>query len=154
MRPNAYGSSTIGVKKSTVCTSASSSVSRTTAASSAVLASTSTRGSLVRGSPATIGRSCAAPILQPHPAPCDSEVRGTVIGLESCRSVPGGRAYTDEELDAAVQALAQPGRLEDAQRIVAARAPQLQRILNEALEDADWFGPTHQAEVLKAASVA
>ena len=81
MRPNAYGSSTIGVKKSTVCTIARSSLRRTTPASSEVAVPTSTRGSAGAGSPATIGRSCAAPILQPHPAPCDREVRGTAIAV-------------------------------------------------------------------------
>ena len=35
-----------------------------------------------------------------------------------------------------------------------ATAPQLQGILNEALESADWFGSAHQAEVLRAAGVA
>jgi hypothetical protein len=56
-------------------------------------------------------------------------------------------------VDAAVQALAEPGRLDDAQRLVSASAPQLQRILNQALEDADWFGAAHVAEVRKAAGV-
>jgi hypothetical protein len=67
--------------------------------------------------------------------------------------VPGPRPYSDEEVEAAVQALAEPGRLEDAQRLVSGNAPQLQRILNQALEDSDWFGPTHVAEVRKAAGV-
>ena len=52
-----------------------------------------------------------------------------------------------------MQALAEPGRLDDAQRLVSANAPQLQRILNQALEDADWFGAAHVAEVRKAAGV-
>ncbi len=69
IRPNAYGSSTIGVKKSTVCTIASDSVSWTTPASSAVSVATSTRGSVGRASPATIGRRSAADSLQPQPAP-------------------------------------------------------------------------------------
>jgi hypothetical protein len=67
--------------------------------------------------------------------------------------VPGRRAYSDEEVEAAVQALAEPGRLEQAQQMVAGSAPQLQRILNAALEDSDWFGPAHVAEVRKAAAV-
>ena len=49
MAPQAPASSTIGVKKSTVATSARSSVRRNTAASSRVAASTSTRGSLIAG---------------------------------------------------------------------------------------------------------
>ena len=67
--------------------------------------------------------------------------------------MPGPRAYSDEEVEAAVQALAEPGRLEEAQQLVAGSAPQLQRILNAALEDSDWFGPAHVAEVRKAAAV-
>ena len=62
--------------------------------------------------------------------------------------------YTDAQVDAAVEALSDPGALEDAQRLVAAAAPQLQGILNQALESADWFGSAHQAEVLRAAGVA
>ena len=81
IRPNAYGSSTIGVKKSTVCTIASESVSCTTPASSACSAATSTRGSVGRGSPATIGRRSAADSLQPQPAPWEREVRGTAIAF-------------------------------------------------------------------------
>src|SRR3954466_437972 len=81
MRPNAYGSSTIGVKKSAVCTIASSSVSLTTPASSAVPAATSTRGSVGAARPATIGRRSAAGSLQPQPAPWEREVRaGAVMG--------------------------------------------------------------------------
>src|SRR3954463_15782176 len=49
IRPNAYGSSTIGVKKSAVWTSARSSLRRTTPASSAVSAATRTRGAGGRG---------------------------------------------------------------------------------------------------------
>ena len=60
-------------------------------------------------------------------------------------------AHSDAEIDAAIEALSDPARLEEAQRLVAARAPQLQRILDEALEAAGWFGSAHQAELLKAA---
>ena len=62
------------------------------------------------------------------------------------------RAYTDAEVEAAVQALSEPERLAEAQRIVATSAPALQRILNQALEAADWFGSAHQAEVHSAAT--
>src|SRR3954471_3158965 len=152
IRPNAYGSSTIGVKKSAVCTIASSSVSCTTPASSAVSAPTSTRGSVGRGSPATIGRRSAADSLQPQPAPWESEVRGTVT--RSYDGWPVRRAYTDAEVDAAVQALADPVRFDEAQRIVAEHAPALQRILNQALDEADWFGSAHHQQVLEAAGKA
>ena len=65
--------------------------------------------------------------------------------------MPARRAYSDAEIEAAIQALADPARLEEAQRIVGANVPRLQRILNEALQAADWFGSAHQAAVLEAA---
>ena len=60
------------------------------------------------------------------------------------------RAYSDAEVEAAIEALSQPERLEEAQRLVGSNAPGLQRILNEALDAADWFGSAHQAAVLEA----
>ena len=62
--------------------------------------------------------------------------------------------HSDAEIDAAIEALSDPQRLEEAQRLVQAKAPQLQRILDQALESADWFGSAHQAEVLRAAGTA
>ena len=59
--------------------------------------------------------------------------------------------HSDAEIDSAIEALSDPQRLEQAQRLVSAKAPQLQRILDQALEAADWYGSAHQAEVLKAA---
>ena len=59
--------------------------------------------------------------------------------------------HSDADINAAIEALSDPARLEEAQRLVAAKAPQLQRILDQALHEADWFGSAHQAEVLKAA---
>jgi hypothetical protein len=64
------------------------------------------------------------------------------------------RAYTDVEVDAAVQALSDPARFEEAQRIVAAHAPALQRILNSALDEANWFGSAQHQQVLEAAGKA
>ena len=64
------------------------------------------------------------------------------------------RAYTDREVEAAVQALAEPARLEEAQRLVGANAPGLRQILDEALHAADWFGSAHQAVLLEAAGKA
>jgi len=61
------------------------------------------------------------------------------------------RAHSDAEVEAAIEALSQPERLEEAQRLVAANAPGIQRILNEALDAAEWFGSAHQAAVLEAA---
>ena len=59
-------------------------------------------------------------------------------------------AFSDAEVEAAIRRLEEPGRLDAAQRTVAAQAPALQRILNQALEDADWFGSAHRDEVRKA----
>jgi hypothetical protein len=64
------------------------------------------------------------------------------------------RAYTDDEVEAAVQALSQPERLDEAQRVVSDNAPALQRILNQVLHEADWFGSAHQQQVLEAAGTA
>jgi hypothetical protein len=64
------------------------------------------------------------------------------------------RAYTDAEVHAAVQALSDPDRFDEAQRIVAEHAPALQRILNQALEEANWFDIAHQQQVLDAAGKA
>ena len=68
--------------------------------------------------------------------------------------MPGRRAYSDAQIEAAVQALSEPERLERAQRLVASNAPALQRVLNHALDAADWFGSAHQSEVRKAAAAA
>jgi hypothetical protein len=59
--------------------------------------------------------------------------------------------HSDAEIDAAIEALSDPARLEEAQRLVSAKAPQLQAILEQALASAAWFGSAHEAEVLKAA---
>ena len=63
------------------------------------------------------------------------------------------RAYTDEEVEAAVQALVEPGRLDEAQQVVAANAPALQRIFDLALAEAAWFGPAEQSGLREAAGV-
>ncbi len=65
--------------------------------------------------------------------------------------MPERRAYSEAEIEAAVEKLTEPDRLETAQRIVAHSAPQLQRILNQALEAGEWFGSAHRAAVLNAA---
>jgi hypothetical protein len=58
--------------------------------------------------------------------------------------------YSDEEIDAAVQALTEPDRLAGARDTVARLAPQLQRVLNDALVAGGWFGEAHEAQVEKA----
>jgi hypothetical protein len=63
-------------------------------------------------------------------------------------------AHSDAELDAAIEALSDPQRLEAAQQLVASRAPQLQHILDQALHAAGWFDQAHEASVLSAAGTA
>ena len=60
--------------------------------------------------------------------------------------------YSDEQIDAAIEALSEPEAFRDAERQVARAAPRLQRILAEALGAGGWFGESHDAEVLKAAT--
>jgi hypothetical protein len=62
------------------------------------------------------------------------------------------RAYSDEELDAAIEALTERERFHEAESVVTAAAPKLQRVLAEALETGGWFGEAHEAELRKAAA--
>ena len=59
--------------------------------------------------------------------------------------------YTEEELEAAVEALSERERFREAEALVAGAAPNLQRVLAQALEAGGWFGESHEAEVRKAA---
>ena len=54
--------------------------------------------------------------------------------------------HSDEDIDRAIEALSDPERLEEAQRLVEAKAPQLQRILDRTLES--WLD---EVELLRAA---
>ena len=60
--------------------------------------------------------------------------------------------FTDEQLDRALEALSDPQRFREAESRVARVAPQLQRILNEALGAGGWFGDAHESQVRQAAS--
>jgi hypothetical protein len=60
--------------------------------------------------------------------------------------------YTREQLEAAFAALSEPGRLREAETLVAATAPQLQRLLAAALAEGGWFEESHEAELAKAAA--
>jgi hypothetical protein len=55
-------------------------------------------------------------------------------------------------LDAAIEALTNRERFREAESVVAAAAPRLQRILADALETGGWFGEAHEEEVRKAAT--
>jgi len=66
--------------------------------------------------------------------------------------VPEERPLSDAAIDAAVQALSDPDRFREAEARVSRIAPQLQRILNQALHEGGWFGEAHEGELLKAAT--
>jgi hypothetical protein len=61
--------------------------------------------------------------------------------------------YTDEEVEAAIEAISRPGAFKEAERAVARAAPRLQGVLAEALGAGGWFDESHEAEVLKAATM-
>jgi hypothetical protein len=62
------------------------------------------------------------------------------------------RRFTAEEVDRAVASLADdPDRFAHAQEIVQHAAPNLQRVLNEALHAGGWFGEAHESQVAAAA---
>jgi len=60
--------------------------------------------------------------------------------------------YSDEQVEAAIEALSEPGAVERAERAVASAAPTLQKILAEALGAGGWFGESHESQLLKAAT--
>jgi Lon protease-like protein len=59
----------------------------------------------------------------------------------------------DEQLEAAIERLVDAERFAEAERVVARAAPQLQKVLAAALAEGGWFGESHDAETLKAATV-
>jgi hypothetical protein len=61
--------------------------------------------------------------------------------------------YSDEQIDAAIDAISDPEVFRETERQVARAAPRLQKILAEALGAGGWFGESHDAEVLKAATM-
>jgi hypothetical protein len=58
--------------------------------------------------------------------------------------------FTDEQVDAAARALSDPDRFAGAERRLTELAPQLQRVLAQALEEGDWFGDAHRSQVRSA----
>jgi len=60
--------------------------------------------------------------------------------------------YSDEQIDAAIEAISDPDAFRESEAQVARVAPKLQRILAEALGAGGWFGESHESEVLKAAT--
>ncbi len=60
--------------------------------------------------------------------------------------------YSAAELDAAIAALSEPGRLREAQDLVARAAPALHRVLDEAIGEGGWFDSAHEQAVREAAA--
>lgn len=58
--------------------------------------------------------------------------------------------YSDAEIDAALEAIAAPERLAQAQDLVAGAAPSLQRVLSAALQEGGWFDSAHTQAVREA----
>ncbi|HEY7257148.1 MAG TPA: hypothetical protein VH476_10750 [Solirubrobacterales bacterium] len=58
-----------------------------------------------------------------------------------------------ERLSTAIERLTDAERFAEAETVVARAAPDLQRILGEAMAEGGWFGESHQAEALRAATV-
>lgn len=62
-------------------------------------------------------------------------------------------AGDEERLKAAIEQLTDAERFAEAELMVAKAAPHLQRVLAVALAEGGWFGESHAAEALKAATV-
>jgi hypothetical protein len=62
-------------------------------------------------------------------------------------------SYSDEQIEAAVAALSEPGRFDEAEAIVLRAAPGLQKILADALASEGWFAESHEAELRKALQI-
>lgn len=84
---------------------------------------------------------------------------GPITGAQRARSTATyhgvalpDRIYTAAEVDAALAALIEPGRLAHAQDVVTHAAPTLQRVLVNALAEGGWFGETHDTEISRASS--
>jgi hypothetical protein len=61
------------------------------------------------------------------------------------------RAFTDSELEQAIEALGDPERFKEAQAVVERVAPQLQRVLGLALKEGGWFDQAHESALQTAA---
>jgi hypothetical protein len=61
------------------------------------------------------------------------------------------REPSEAEVEAALEALSQPGRLRAAEHRVARFAPDLQRILAEAFREGGWFDEAHELHLRRVA---
>jgi hypothetical protein len=60
------------------------------------------------------------------------------------------RPFTDADIDAAIAAIGEPQRLQEAQELVARSAPSLQRVLASALAEGGWFDLANDQAVREA----
>jgi hypothetical protein len=58
---------------------------------------------------------------------------------------------TEDEVEAALAALAEPDRFKLAEQRVARFVPELQRILSQALREGGWFDEAHESQLRKVA---
>jgi hypothetical protein len=56
-------------------------------------------------------------------------------------------SFSDADIDAAIAALSEPGRLNAAQELVSRAAPSLERVLGSALHEGGWFDTAHETAV-------
>jgi hypothetical protein len=61
--------------------------------------------------------------------------------------------YSDDDVRAAIEALLEPGRFGEAERRVAAAAPQLQQVLASVLAEGGWLDSSREQALAKIASV-
>ena len=61
-------------------------------------------------------------------------------------------AFSEAELDAAIQALEDPERFREAETMVAGAAPKLARVLAQALEAGGWFAESHDDAAAQASA--
>jgi hypothetical protein len=61
--------------------------------------------------------------------------------------------FSDEEIQAAIEALLEPGRFGEAERRVAVAAPQLQKVLASVLADGGWFDAPREQALARIASI-
>jgi hypothetical protein len=62
-------------------------------------------------------------------------------------------SFTDAELEAAIAAISDPGRLRAAQQLVGRAAPGLALVLASALHEGGWFDTAHEAAVKDAIAI-
>jgi hypothetical protein len=61
--------------------------------------------------------------------------------------------YSAEDVDVAVAALSEPGRLDHAQQVITHAAPSLQGVLSAALDEGGWFGEAMDRELAQAIGI-